>query len=160
MSAILPCYDEGGGEFYIDPGDQQTMIPPRPALQYSGPVAVLVGPGLRERLRVLHHTIMTVNGRATVVGRYPTAGRRRQRRAVPHAGRHPGPVDHRSRGRRAGREIHIEGKGVVPTVRVPVTAETLAQQADGVDVVLEAAQSVFSAQAPARESRQLDELRN
>jgi hypothetical protein len=40
--------------------------------------------------------------------------------------------------------IHLEGKGVVPTVKVPVTAETLQKQANGEDVVLAAAEQVIS----------------
>ena len=40
--------------------------------------------------------------------------------------------------------IHLEGKGVTPTVKVPVTAETLQQQANGVDVVLAAAEKAIS----------------
>jgi C-terminal processing protease CtpA/Prc len=40
----------------------------------------------------------------------------------------------------AGGNIHIEGKGVVPTIRVPVTeTNILAQYRDGVDAVLDAA---------------------
>ena len=39
--------------------------------------------------------------------------------------------------------IHLEGKGVVPTVKVPVTAETLQKQANGEDVVLAAAEKAI-----------------
>jgi C-terminal processing protease CtpA/Prc len=44
----------------------------------------------------------------------------------------------------ANGNIHLEGKGVVPTVKVPVTAETLQQQANGEDVVLQAAEQALS----------------
>jgi hypothetical protein len=40
--------------------------------------------------------------------------------------------------------IHLEGTGVVPTVKVPVTLETLQRQADGEDVILEAAENALS----------------
>jgi C-terminal processing protease CtpA/Prc len=40
----------------------------------------------------------------------------------------------------------LEGKGVVPTVKVPVTADTLKKQAAGEDVVLEAAEKAISSQ--------------
>jgi len=40
--------------------------------------------------------------------------------------------------------IHLEGKGVVPTVKVPVTAETLQKEANGEDVVLDAAIAFLS----------------
>ena len=43
-------------------------------------------------------------------------------------------------------EIHIEGTGVVPTVRVPVTVEALEREANGEDVILEAAEEVLSQQ--------------
>jgi C-terminal processing protease CtpA/Prc len=39
--------------------------------------------------------------------------------------------------------IHLEGKGVVPTVKVPVTADTLRKQANGEDIILEAAESAL-----------------
>ena len=40
--------------------------------------------------------------------------------------------------------IHLEGTGVVPTVRVPVTLDTLKKEANGEDVVLAAAEKVIS----------------
>ena len=46
----------------------------------------------------------------------------------------------------ANGDIHLEGKGVVPTVKVPVTVETLQKQANGEDVVLEAAEEALSQQ--------------
>ena len=45
--------------------------------------------------------------------------------------------------------IHLEGKGVVPTVKVPVTAETLQKQANGEDVVLAAAENALKNAQPA-----------
>jgi C-terminal processing protease CtpA/Prc len=44
----------------------------------------------------------------------------------------------------ANGKIHLEGKGVVPTVKVPVTVDTLKKQANGEDVVLEAAVNALS----------------
>jgi hypothetical protein len=40
--------------------------------------------------------------------------------------------------------IHLEGKGVVPDVKVPVTVETLQREANGEDVILEAAEKALS----------------
>jgi C-terminal processing protease CtpA/Prc len=86
---------------------------------------------------------MTINNRAAIVGQYPTDG----------AG---GSVDQfkmpedlmvqitTGRAVDAQGNIHLEGKGVVPTVKVPVTAETLQKQANGEDVVLAAAEQVIS----------------
>jgi C-terminal processing protease CtpA/Prc len=40
--------------------------------------------------------------------------------------------------------VHLEGKGVVPTVKVPVTSDTLQKQANGEDVILDAAVQALS----------------
>ena len=88
---------------------------------------------------------MTINNRAIIVGQYPTegAGGSVERFLMPEqiqvqmtTGR---AVD-------ANGEIHLEGKGVVPTVKVPVTAETLRKQANGEDIILEAAEDALSKQ--------------
>ena len=39
--------------------------------------------------------------------------------------------------------IHLEGTGVVPTIKVPVTAETLLKESNGEDVILDAAVAYF-----------------
>jgi hypothetical protein len=44
--------------------------------------------------------------------------------------------------------IHLEGKGVVPTVKVPVTAEILQKEANGEDVVLAAAENALKTTPP------------
>lgn len=135
-------YNKGSGQFYMDPGDQTSMIPPAPDLQYSGPVAVMVGPGCASACEFFSYD-MTFNNRAIVVGQYPSegAGGSVEDFKMPEditmqltVGRQ---VD-------ANGNIHLEGKGVVPTVKVPVTAETLQKQASGVDVVLEAAENAFN----------------
>jgi len=135
-------YNQGSGAFYMDPGDEQSMIPPRSELQFSGPVAVLVGPGCASACEFFSYD-MTLGKRATIVGQYPSdgAGGSVEQFLMPEnistqmtIGR---AVD-------AQGNIHLEGKGVVPTVRVPVTAETLKKQAAGEDVVLEAAEQAIS----------------
>ena len=137
-------YRKDSGDFYMDPGDEQRMIPPRPELQYSGPVAVLVGPACASACEFFSYN-MTINDRARIVGQYPTQGaggsvedflmpeRLSVRMTIGRA------VD-------AEGNIHLEGKGVVPTVKVPVTAETLERQSNGEDVVLEAAEEALSQQ--------------
>jgi C-terminal processing protease CtpA/Prc len=131
-------YNKGSGSFYMDPGDQTSMIPPRSELQYSGPVAVLVGPACASACEFFSYN-MTINDRALIVGQYPTEG----------AGGSVEPFvmpENISAQMTFGRavdaqgNIHLEGKGVTPTVKVPVTADTLQQQANGVDVVLAAAE--------------------
>ncbi|HSJ87119.1 MAG TPA: S41 family peptidase [Anaerolineales bacterium] len=134
-------YSKQTGQFYMDPGDETRMIPPRPALQYSGPVAVLVGPACASACEFFSYN-MTIDNRAIIVGQYPTegAGGSVEQFLMPEdlhvqitTGR---AVD-------ANGNIHLEGKGVVPTVKVPVTVETLKKQANGEDVILEAAEEAL-----------------
>ena len=135
-------YREETGEFYMDPGDEQRMIPPRPELQYPGPVAVLVGAACTSACEFFSND-MTVNDRAIIVGEYPTAGAGGsvEQFLMPEniytqmtIGRAVNPEG----------EIHIEGTGVVPTVKVPVTVETLQREFNQEDVVLEAAEEALS----------------
>lgn len=66
-------YRKATGEFYMDPGDEQSMIPPREALQYKGPVAVMVGPACASACEFFSYN-MTINDRAIIVGQYPSDG--------------------------------------------------------------------------------------
>jgi C-terminal processing protease CtpA/Prc len=135
-------YNQGSGAFYMDPGDEQRMIPPRSELQYGGPVAVLVGPGCASACEFFSYN-MTINNRAKIVGQYPSEG------AGGSVEQFLMPEDistQMTTGRAVDAQgnIHLEGKGVVPTIKVPVTAETLKKQAAGEDVVLEAAEQAIS----------------
>jgi carboxyl-terminal processing protease len=134
-------YNKGSKSFYMDPGDQAIMIPPPADLQNSGPVAVLVGPGCASACEFFSYD-MTVNGRAKIVGEYPTEGaggsieaffmpeniycQMTMGRAVDPSG-----------------NVHIEGKGVVPTVKVPVTIDNLQKETNGEDVILAAAEAAL-----------------
>jgi C-terminal processing protease CtpA/Prc len=135
-------YSKDTGEFYMDPGDETRMIPPRPALQYTGPVAVLVGPACASACEFFSYD-MTINDRAMIVGQYPTdgAGGSVEQFLMPE-----GIFTQLTIGRAVDAEgnIHLEGQGVVPTVKVPVTVETLQRQANGEDVILEAAEQALS----------------
>ncbi|MBL8077880.1 MAG: hypothetical protein JNM55_07955 [Anaerolineales bacterium] len=131
-------YNKGSGEFYMDPGDEAIMIPPREGLQYDGQVVLLVGPACASACEFFSYN-MTINDRATVVGQYPTegAGGSVEDFYMPEnitvqitIGR---AVD-------ANGDIHLEGRGVVPTVKVPVTFDTLLSQYNGEDVILQAAE--------------------
>jgi hypothetical protein len=126
----------------MDPGDEQQMIPPREELQYKGPVVVMVGPACTSACEFFSYN-MTINDRATVVGQYPSEG------AGGSVEQFLMPEDltvQMTIGRAVDAEgtIHLEGKGVVPDVKVPVTFETLQRQANGEDVVLEAAENALS----------------
>lgn len=130
-------YNQGSGDFYMDPGDQMSMIPPRPDLQYSGPVVVLVGPACASACEFFSYD-MTVNNRATVIGEYPSegAGGSVEDFMMPES------ISVRmtvGRAVDAQGNIHLEGKGVTPTVKVPVTVETLRKESNGEDVILDAA---------------------
>ena len=135
-------YSRDTGEFYMDPGDETRMIPPRPALQYTGPVAVLVGPACASACEFFSYD-MTINDRAMIVGQYPTdgAGGSVEQFLMPE-----GIFTQLTIGRAVDAEgnIHLEGQGVVPTVQVPVTFETLQRQANGEDVILKAAEQALS----------------
>jgi C-terminal processing protease CtpA/Prc len=135
-------YNKGSGDFYMDPGDQTSMIPPRADLQYSGPVVVLVGPACASACEFFSYD-MTINNRATIVGQYPSEG---AGGSVEDFNMPEGISVQLTIGRAVDAQgnIHLEGKGVVPTVKVPVTAETLQKQANGEDVVLEAAEKTFT----------------
>src|SRR5215213_3230298 len=135
-------YSKDTGEFYMDPGDETRMITPRPALQYSGPVAVLVGPACASACEFFSYD-MKINDRDMIVGQYPTdgAGWSVEQFLMPE-----GIFTQLTIGRAVDAEgnIHLEGQGVVPTVKVPVTVDTLQRQANGEDVVLEAAEQALS----------------
>jgi hypothetical protein len=85
---------------------------------------------------------MTINDRAMIVGQYPTegAGGSVEPFLMPE-----GVSAQMTFGRAVDAQgnIHLEGKGVIPTVKVPVTVDTLQQQANGVDVVLAAAEKAL-----------------
>jgi C-terminal processing protease CtpA/Prc len=138
-------YSKDTGQFYMDPGDEARMIPPRPALQYSGPVAVLVGPACASACEFFSYN-MTINDRAIIVGQYPSegAGGSVEQFVMPE-----GIYTQMTIGRAvdANGDIHLERKGVVPTVKFPVTLDTLQKQANGEDVILEAAEKALSQQS-------------
>jgi C-terminal processing protease CtpA/Prc len=136
-------YDPTSDSFYIDPTDVDEMIPPPADLQYSGQVAVLVGPACASACEFFSYN-MTLEDRAEIVGQYPSegAGGSVEQFIMPEGisvqftiGR---AVD-------ANGDVHIEGTGVAPTVRVPVTYETILERANGGDPVLSAAEELLGA---------------
>ena len=134
-------YDPVTDSFFGDPTDIDEMIPPRPDLQYAGEVAVLVGPACASACEFFSYN-MTLEDRAAIVGQYPSegAGGSVEQFIMPEGlsvqltiGR---AVD-------ANGDVHIEGTGVQPTVRVPVTYETILDRANGGDPVLDAAEEAI-----------------
>ncbi|MBN1312378.1 MAG: peptidase S41 [Anaerolineae bacterium] len=131
-------YDDSTGQFYLDPEDSSFFIPPREDLRYYGDVVVLVGPACASACEFFAYN-MTLQERAQIAGQYPTAGAGGSvedflmpeyitvRMTIGRA------VD-------ADGNIHIEGTGVVPTIRIPVTEDNIiAEYRDGADAVLDAA---------------------
>jgi C-terminal processing protease CtpA/Prc len=127
-------YNEESGEFFFDPRREERLYLPAENLRYNGPVAVLIGPNCASACERFAYNL-TLEDRAAVVGHYPTAG------LGGGVEDFVMPLDMTIRftvvrSVDPNREIHIEGTGVEPTVRVPVTEETLFSQED---VILEAA---------------------
>ncbi len=135
-------YNAGSGSFYMDPGDSTSMYPPPADLQFDGPVAVLVGPACASACEFFSYD-MTINHRAMIVGEYPTEG---AGGSVEDFKMPENITAQMTIGRAVDAQgnIHLEGKGVIPTVKVPVTLDTLRQEANGVDVVLAAAVKTLS----------------
>lgn len=130
-------YDKSTGTFYLDPGEESIMIPPPADLRYSGRIAVMVGPACASACEFFSYDL-TLKDRAVVVGYYPSEGAGGSVEAFFM------PEDiycqlTTGRALDANEKIHIEGRGVVPTVKVPVTADSLRREKDGEDVVLQAA---------------------
>lgn len=127
-------YDEAIGDFFFDTSRPETMMPPPEDLRYLGKVAVLVSPNCMSACEFFAWN-MTQNNRADVVGQYPSAG---LGGSVERFFMPANVVMQITTGRSVDQNgnIHIEGIGIVPTVRVPITLETLLTAQD---VVLETA---------------------
>jgi C-terminal processing protease CtpA/Prc len=127
-------YNEELDDFFFDSRGEQRFYLPAEELRYDGEVAVLVGPNCNSACEFFSYD-MTIADRAAIVGQYPTAGLGGsiERVLMPE-----GEIFQFTSGRAvdANGDIHIEGKGVVPTVEVPVNEETLFSTGDP---VLEAA---------------------
>lgn len=127
-------YSEKRGEFVINPATEDKFVLPTNGLYYGGPIAVLISPSCASACEAFAFA-MTMEGRAAIVGHYPTAGLGGS--VVPIAM----PANARfnytnSRSLGPDGEINIEGKGVAPTVRVAVDEETVFSNRD---VLLDAA---------------------
>ncbi len=123
-------YDKGRGEFYFDPVYEDRFYLPPEDLRYRGRIAVLIGPNCNSACEFFTYD-MTIEDRAAIVGMYPTAGLGGSTKLL----KMPGEEFFQFTAGRAvdpNGEIHIEGKGVAPTVRVPVTEETVLAEGDPV----------------------------
>lgn len=127
-------YDRFSGEFYSDPRGIDRFYLPEPNKRFLGDMAVLVGPNCNSACEFFAYDL-TLQDRATIVGQYPTAG---LGGSISEVLMPLGIYFQFTAGRAQNidGEIHIEGRGVGPTVRVPVTEETVFSTGDP---VLEAA---------------------
>jgi C-terminal processing protease CtpA/Prc len=127
-------YDKSLGAFYADPRTVHYFFLPPIQMRYHGKIVVLVGPDCYSACEFFAYD-MTKQDRATIVGQYSTGG---LGGSVEDFFMPEGMVFRFTVGRAVDEndEIHIEGKGIVPTARVPVTEKTLFSDSDP---VLEAA---------------------
>lgn len=121
-------YDESLGDFFFDPETDEELIPPPEELRYDGEVVAIVGPNCASACEFFAYDL-TLEDRATIVGHYPTAGLGGgvEDIAMPEGEMVRFTV---ARAVDADNNIHIEGVGVEPDVRVPVTLESLFGQGD------------------------------
>ncbi len=135
-------YDESLGDFFFDPRSVGRFYPPPENLRYHGDIAVIVSPTCLSACEFFSYD-MTLENRAAIVGQYPTGGLGGgvQDFAMPE-----GEFVRFTIAREVDAEgnIHIEGRGVAPTVRVPVTVETLI---DAEDALLDAAVNYLDEQS-------------
>lgn len=132
-------YSKEAGEFIFDPRSVQRFYLPAEDLRYNGPIAVLVGPDCASACERFAYNL-TLEDRAVIVGHYPTAG---LGGSVDDFVMPEDVIVRFTAGRSLDAEgnIHIEGLGVAPTRRVPVTQDTLFDTTDevldaGIDAVL------------------------
>ncbi len=132
-------YDKESDKFYFDPRSEETFYLPAEELRYDGSVAVLIGPNCNSACEFFSFD-MTLQDRAAIVGQYPTAG---LGGSVDEVKMPEGELFRFTKGRAVNSdgEIHIEGKGVPPSIQVPVNEETLFSTGDP---VLEAAISYLN----------------
>lgn len=127
-------YDEDTEDFYFDPDSEGQFVLPPEDMRYHGVVAVLMYSNCYSACEFFTWN-MTIEDRAAIIGHTATAGAGGSVETF-HM---PDDMDVTltvGRAVNADLEIHLEGVGVVPTVRVPVTEETLFSEDDP---VLEAA---------------------
>lgn len=121
-------YAKDVNAFFSNPQTEQYIYTPTQNLRYHGKIAMLVGPACISACEFFAYD-MTLQQRATVVGMYPTAGGGGSvnQFAMPEGEFFQFPV-----GRTIDKQgkIIIEGVGIVPDVKVPVTLDTLFSPTD------------------------------
>jgi len=133
------AFNEVTGQFYFDPRGVDEMYLPPEELRYLGPMAVMVGQACASACEFFSYN-MTFNENAMIVGQYPSGG---LGGGVNDFLMPEGLSIRFTVGRELDPDgnIHIEGKGVAPTVKVPVTEETLFAEGD---VILQYAEKALT----------------
>lgn len=127
-------YSDARQAFVVNAETEDNFVLPTNGLIYDGEVAVLISPNCASACEGFTFA-MTVNDRAAIVGQYPTAGLGGS--VVPIALPDDTNFSYtNTRSLDAQGNINIEGKGIAPTIRVPITEETLFAEND---VLLDAA---------------------
>ncbi len=127
-------WDDSIGDFYVDPNTPELFYPPAQDMRYHGKIAALISPNCSSACEFFAYDL-TLQDRSIMVGQYPTGGLAGSVKDF----NMPGGISVRfpiARHYDPSGNIILEGVGVVPDVRVPVTAETLL---GGGDPVLAAA---------------------
>ena len=121
-------YSEDKDEFVFSDRGVERFYLPAEDMRYQGEIAVIVSPGCFSACEFFSYD-MTVNERAEIVGHYPTGG---LGGSVNDFYMPDGQTVRFTAGRAVDMNgnIHIEGLGVAPTVRVPVTEESVLSQGD------------------------------
>ncbi|MBE2201438.1 MAG: hypothetical protein IAE79_22695 [Anaerolinea sp.] len=121
-------YDKERGEFYFNPDTARSFILPPAELRYDGHLAVIVGPNCASACEFFSY-YLTLQERAAIIGHYPTAG---LGGSIDQVAMPEGETFTFTQGRamNAAGEIHIEGKGIMPTVRIPVTEAAVLGEGD------------------------------
>ncbi len=127
------------GDFYLDPRSEERFILPPEELRYDGELAVIIAPGCYSACEFFTYNL-TIDDRAAVVGNYGTGGLG----GAVNEFLMPEDMTIRftvTRQFNADKEIHIEAQGVMPTVLVPVTFESLFEEGD---LLLQAAEEYLT----------------
>ncbi len=127
-------YNDDTGEFFVREEAPTIVYPAPEPFRYDGEVVVMVGPACASACETFSYA-MSLLDNVEIVGQYPSQGLGGgvQDFLLPEGLRFRYTVN---RGLNGNQEIHIEGIGVVPTVPVPITEETVFSDED---VVLQAA---------------------
>ena len=110
-------------DFFIDPYQLEEITPPDDGRYYGGPIVLLTGPACSSACEFFSYN-MTLNDRSTVVGFYPSGGLGGSIKPVYL----PDDVYFQftiTRALDVDGNIRLEGIGVIPDVKVPITEETL-----------------------------------